>query len=161
MTQLRFRHAARALLLDGDDHTLLVRFVFPSGIQVWALPGGGLDPGETVEAGLRRELAEELGLVDFEIGPHIWSREHVIPMVTGHDGQRDTIHLVRVDRFDPSPQIGWARMRAEFVHELRWWTIDEIVDAGDAIRFAPGRLGQLLVDLGHHGPPTTPIDTGV
>jgi ADP-ribose pyrophosphatase YjhB (NUDIX family) len=160
VTQVRFRQAARAVILDPDDHALLVRFVFPSGIEAWALPGGGLDPGETVEAGLRRELAEELGLVEFEIGPHIWNREHVIPMITGHDGQRDTIHLVRVEHFDPVPQIGWDRMRAEFVHEMRWWSPAEIAAAHDR-RFAPARLARLLDELLASGPPCVPIDTGI
>ena len=28
----------------------------------WVIPGGGLDPGESLEAGLERELMEELGV---------------------------------------------------------------------------------------------------
>ena len=28
----------------------------------WAIPGGGLDPGESLENGLRREMREELGV---------------------------------------------------------------------------------------------------
>ena len=28
----------------------------------WSIPGGGLDPGETIEQGVRRELTEELGI---------------------------------------------------------------------------------------------------
>ena len=28
----------------------------------WAIPGGGLDPGESLEDGLRREIHEELGI---------------------------------------------------------------------------------------------------
>lgn len=28
----------------------------------WAIPGGGLDPGEPLEAGLKREIYEELGI---------------------------------------------------------------------------------------------------
>jgi ADP-ribose pyrophosphatase YjhB (NUDIX family) len=163
----RFRQAARALLLDPADHVLLVRFEFPTA-SIWALPGGGLDDGETPEVGLRRELHEELGLSDFVLGPHIWNREHVIPMMTGHDGQQDRIHLVRVERFDPEPTIGWDRLRAEHVHEIRWWSLDELDDVStdlelrpDEIRFAPRRLAGLVRDVVAHGPPTTPIDTGV
>ena len=156
---LRFRRAVRALVLDPDDHALLVRFEFPSA-TVWALPGGGLDDGETPEEGLRRELHEELGLTDFELGPHIWNREHVIPMMTGHDGQRDQIHLVRVERFAPEPTIGWEQMRAELVHELRWWRLADIAAATE-IRFAPRSLHRLMTGLLIDGVPTEPIDTGI
>ena len=147
-------------MIDDDDHLLLVKFVFPSGIEAWALPGGGLETGETPEEGLRRELHEELGLTEVDIGPHVWSREHVIPMTSGHDGQRDRIHLVRTARFEPEPVIGWERMRAEFVFEMRWWTLAEL-EADVGTRFAPRRLAELYRAFLHDGPPSTPIDTGI
>ena len=157
---LRFREAVRALILSRDDELLLARFVFPSGVEVWALPGGGLEDGETPEEGLRRELREELGLVDVEIGPHVWNREHIVPMRTGHDGQRDRVHLVRVERFEPTPSIGWEAMRDEYVFELRWWTVDDIRSRPD-LRFVPRRLVPHLARLLADGPPTSPIDVGV
>jgi ADP-ribose pyrophosphatase YjhB (NUDIX family) len=156
---LQIRQAVRGLLLDPSDAVLLVRFEFPAATW-WALPGGGLDDGESAEVGLRRELHEELGLTDFELGPHIWNREHIIPMITGHDGQLDQIHLVRVDRFEPEPMIGWERLRAENVHEIRWWNLAEIGAAND-IRFAPTALFDLLTDLLMYGAPGEPIDTGI
>ena len=157
MTPLRFRQAVRALILDPADHVLLVRFVFPSGVEAWALPGGGLEDGESHDVGLRRELREEIGLTGFEIGPHIWNREHVFPMSSGHDGQRDRIHLVRAERFEPEPAIGWDAMRAEYVHEIRWWTLAEI-DAHRHLRFTPRSLAELLARLLSDGAPTSPIE---
>lgn len=158
---LVLRQAVRALMLDEHDHLLLVRYEFPTA-TVWGLPGGGLQPGESYEDGLRRELREELGLVDVPIGPHVWNREHVIPMTTGHDGQRDQVYLVRLSRFDPVPEIGWAAMRQEYVHEARWWSLAEIESATAArVLFSPRRLAALAKDLLAGGPPLTPIDTGV
>lgn len=164
---VRLRTAVRALLVDDEGHVLLARYEFPAG-TVWALPGGGLDDGESTEAGLRRELDEELGLSSFDLGPHIWNREHIIPMSTGHDGQRDTIHLVRIGRFDPRPRIGWDALRAEHVHELRWWSPVELGSMPTALeirhgetRFAPRRLAELVRLLLDDGPPSTPIDTGI
>jgi 8-oxo-dGTP diphosphatase len=157
---LSIRPAVRALLLDEGDHILLARFEFPTA-TVWALPGGGLESDEDPTEGLKRELHEELGLDDPEIGPHIWTRLHIIPMNTGHDGQRDHIHLVRIARFEPVPTIGWDRLRAELVHEMRWWSLTEIEQARHTTLFAPRNLAQLTRTLLRVGPPTTPIETGV
>jgi 8-oxo-dGTP diphosphatase len=166
---LRIRQAVRALLLTPAAEVLLVRFEFPTR-QVWALPGGGLDPGEDHLTALHRELAEETGLLDADVGPHIWTREHVIPFVDGtYDGQRDQIHLVRTERFEPVPAIGWEQMRAERVHEMRWWTVDEISSqaarraAGDAdvIGFAPASFSDVLQQLLRDGIPAAPLVTGV
>ena len=157
---LSIRQAVRALLLDEHDHLLLVRFEFPTA-TVWALPGGGLEPDEDPTDGLRRELHEELGLDDPEIGPYIWTRLHIIPMNTGHDGQRDHVHLVRIERFEPVPAIGWDRLRAELVHEMRWWSLTEIEQAPEATLFAPRNLAQLTRTLLRDGPSSTPIETGV
>ena len=47
-------------------------------------------------------------------------------------------------------------MNAEFVHELRWWTIDEIA-ASDAF-FVPVGLHSLVTTLLRDGPPADSID---
>ena len=51
-------------------------------------------------------------------------------------------------------------MNAEFVHELRWWTLDEIA-ASDAV-FVPHRSALAAVTtLLRDGPPADPIDVSV
>ena len=158
---LHLRQAVRALLFDEDDHVLLVRYEFPTA-TVWGLPGGGLQPDEEHLAALRRELREELGLIDVMVGPHVWNREQVIPMTTGHDGQRDRIYLVRMPRFEVVPEIGWEAMRAELVHEARWWSLDEIErDTASHVLFSPRRLAALARELLRDGTPAAPIDTGI
>ena len=47
-------------ILVEDGKVLLVKEVLRERSR-WNLPGGGLEPGETIEAGLIRELREETG----------------------------------------------------------------------------------------------------
>lgn len=159
---LRIREAARALVLDPDDRVLLVRFEFPAGTR-WALPGGGLEPGESHIDALHRELAEEAGLHDAPIGPLVWTRLHIVPFTDGRwDGQREHIHLVRAPAFEPAPALSWEVLHAEHLHEVRWWTIDEIEQStDDPRRFAPRGLAVHLRTLLTDGPPNPPVDVGV
>jgi ADP-ribose pyrophosphatase YjhB (NUDIX family) len=54
------RNAVRAIILR-DDHILLLRKEYEDGSELYALPGGGQDTGETLEISLRRECREEIG----------------------------------------------------------------------------------------------------
>lgn len=158
---LRIRQAVRAIVRSPDQQVLLVRFEFPTGTR-WALPGGGLDPGETHESALHRELEEELGLRGVTIGPHIWNRLHIIPFINGaYDGQCEQIHLVEVDDvFEPTPRLSWEQLNSEYVFELRWWRLADIESATDVV-FVPASLSTLLRSLFEDGPPIAPIDVPV
>jgi len=165
MTELRIRQAVRALLVTPEQAVLLVRFEFATA-TVWALPGGGLEPGEDHLTALRRELIEEVGLHDVAIGAHVWTREHVIPFEDGRwDGQRDIVHVVATERFEPQPALSWDQLRAERLHEIRWWTLDEIeavtADPAAAVVFAPRRMGELLRLLERDGIPESPLASGI
>jgi 8-oxo-dGTP pyrophosphatase MutT (NUDIX family) len=160
VTEIRIREAARAVVLDGDERVLLTRFEFPDRPRVWTTVGGGLEPGETYEDAVRRELAEEAGLQVTELGPCIWTRDHLIAHPVDFDVQRERFFLVRTPAFEPAPHHTWAQLKAEGMTEIRWWTIAGILGA-TGVRFGPRRLGPLLEDLLRDGPPAEPIDVGI
>ena len=156
----RHRDGVRALVLDQDDRVLLVRFEFPSGETVWATPGGGVDRGESDDAALRRELAEEAGLDDAPIGPLVWTRFHEWKDLTPRwDGQHERYYVVRADAFDPAPRFSAEELAAEHVHGIRWWTPEELAASDES--FSPRRLPELLATLRREGPPAAPVDVGV
>jgi len=150
------RPAARALVLDRRDRTLLVLFRDDTGQTWWATPGGGVNQGETLEQTIRRELAEEAGLVDFELGPEIWRRDPTYAWYGRIYHQRERIHLVRVEEHEPAPTIDLA---AEHVHDVRWWTLPELEAAEEQL--VPQSLPQRLRELLEHGPPPEPVDIGI
>lgn len=156
---MRLRQAARAVVLDPADRILLVRFQFPAR-TVWATPGGGIDGGETHEQAIVRELAEEAGLEEVELGPWIWTRTHVFPFESGRwDGQQERYVLVRTPAFEPAPRFTPDELAAEFVTAVRWWTQAELAAAEEL--FAPRRLPELVAALLRDGPPGEPVDAGV
>ena len=150
------RPAVRALVLDRSDRTLLVQFRDATGQIWWATPGGGLGTGESEVESLRRELAEEIGLVDLVLGPAIWTREHTFAWNGRILRQRERIYLVRVDEHLPAPTVD---LRAEHVHELRWWTLAELEATHEEL--VPRTLPARIHDLLEQGPPLEPIDVGV
>lgn len=67
---VRHRGSVAALAVHEDGRVVLVRqYRYPVNEEVWELPAGRLDPGETPAAGARRELEEEVGLRARELEP--------------------------------------------------------------------------------------------
>ncbi|MEV4171548.1 NUDIX domain-containing protein [Nonomuraea sp. NPDC049709] len=56
-----------AIIFDASDRLLLIKRGHPPGMGLWSVPGGRLEPGETDEAGVCREVLEETGL-EVEVG---------------------------------------------------------------------------------------------
>ncbi|KAB1196527.1 MULTISPECIES: NUDIX hydrolase [Haloferax] len=52
-------YGAHTVVRRDDDEILLVRH---EGVDLWVLPGGGVDEGETFRDAARRELDEEAGI---------------------------------------------------------------------------------------------------
>ena len=126
------RPAVRALLVDERDRVLLMRWDRTHGSTFWITPGGGVEPGETSEEALRRELREEAGLNDPVQGDLVWSTEFVIPeyATSRHRAwlrQRDDVYLVRVQ----AEEVDVPDLVDEGVTDYRWWTLDELDRSDD------------------------------
>lgn len=137
------RTAARALVLDDDGRTLLVQYRRPVGDDTWwGTPGGGVDPGESDEEALARELREEIGLHELEVGPLLYEHVGEFPWDRRLFRQVNRTYLVRVHEHEPHATIDLA---AEGVVDVRWWSRDEL-EVGDA-QFAPPDLVERVRNL--------------
>jgi 8-oxo-dGTP diphosphatase len=120
---------AGALVRDGRvllAHRSPARRWYP---DVWDLPGGHLEPGESAEQALVRELAEELGV-------------RVRSCTPVGDVEEPGLRLAvwRVDRWDGEPVN-----RAPDEHdELRWCTAADLAVLATAHARYPALLSGLL-----------------
>jgi TDG/mug DNA glycosylase family protein len=128
---LPIRRGVRAVVVDPDGRVLLLRYGSDHDLW-WITPGGGIDPGESDEQALRRELREELAIDDFELGRLLFERERHFLGEPGYGGQTNRSYLVRVPPFE-------ARVISE-AEEARWFALDEL----DALPTSPYDLPELL-----------------
>jgi TDG/mug DNA glycosylase family protein len=114
---LPIRRAVRALVVAPDRRVLMLHYANEYD-EWWIPPGGGLDPGESDDAGLRRELREEIGLEDFDIGPLLIEHRRYFLLEDAFGGQLNRIYLVRVPAFE-------ARVVSE-ARDARWFTLEDL-----------------------------------
>ncbi len=92
MEPIETRLVPRAGVIAAIFHAgrlLLVRRAKPPYKGFWALPGGGIEPGEEARAAILRELAEETGLE-----PEIYGACGVADVILKDESGRVTAHHV-------------------------------------------------------------------
>jgi len=116
-----------------NGRVLLVRRGRGAGVGLWAVPGGRVEWGETLEDAARREVAEETGL-DVRLGPVVWTGESIGP------GSPPEWHFTLVD-FVGFRVTGEA-VAADDAADVRWVTTSE---AGrlDLVDSMPSLLARL------------------
>lgn len=83
----------RGLVLDADGRVFLVKHSYVPG---WHLPGGGVEPGETLLEALARELREEGNIVAGKT-PELYAMYY-----NDKDSDRDHVALYVIEDFTQS-----------------------------------------------------------
>ncbi|MDB5442712.1 MAG: mutator MutT protein [Phenylobacterium sp.] len=144
---MRRRLTARVLLFDPDHRLLMMKGRLPSapeGPGAWFTVGGGALPGETVQEAAAREIAEETGFQEFELGPVVWRREGALALAAETVWMDEHYIVARCRGGDPV-RHGWQPDEQALIDDIRWWTHDELVAAEDLV-FPPG-LADMLPDV--------------
>jgi len=82
------------LVVDANNRVLLCRMAANRGVfpGQWALPGGGVEPGERIEDALHRETREELGVELASVTPLLF--KDAVLEKTRDDGTHQLMHMV-------------------------------------------------------------------
>lgn len=139
-------------MLTPDEQVLLMRLEI-EGRSFWIAPGGGLEPGETPQQALARELYEEVGLTSAMIGPLLWRRQHTTTLFGNRWCQYEDYFLVETARFDP---VLRDIREARHLREFRWWDLHALFGTDQTI--TPVSLAQIIDDYLRDGAPS---DLGV
>jgi ADP-ribose pyrophosphatase YjhB (NUDIX family) len=151
------RRAARVAVLTADGDILLLRYDNPEVGVHWAMPGGGLDPGETPREGARREVREETGWADVEPGPLLCTWEHDFTRGAVPVRQHEHVYVAHAPRRPLAGDVTAAHA-ADGILGARWWTPAELAATTDALW--PPTLSGLLADFRAHGPRDPAPDLG-
>jgi 8-oxo-dGTP pyrophosphatase MutT (NUDIX family) len=127
------------LLLDPDGRILLLGYDDDLG-RYWALPGGGLEPGESHAEAAVREVAEEVGIA-IELGPELWTAQRAIVHSGGAFVQYERVWLARVgaEQLAVAARADLAVSHAaDDIRGFRWFDARALVECPD--RFTPPEL---------------------
>lgn len=144
---MKTRFTARAVMLDPDDRVLLFEFQMPEGMFVesprrfWATPGGAIEADEDARVAVAREVREETGHSEFEVGPELWIGEQTLNFNGVPTFCRERFFLIRTDVLDIR-RDDWTELERRVMRGHRWWRVEDL-KATSEIVFPPS-FGNLI-----------------
>ena len=135
------------MLVDSQHRVLVFRHMQIDGGTFWALPGGGLEAGESFEQAAIREAGEELGVIARSVR-YLW---------TGVAEFRFEDHPIEQEEqyFILDADAPWSFARVAEMHkregivEARWWSAPELERTSETV-FPRDLAAKLSASLPNH-----------
>ena len=95
----------------NDKEQILIDRRLPEGAMagLWEFPGGKIEPGETIEECIKREIDEELA-IDIEIGEHLVTIDHTYTDLRVTLTVHECRHVQRVPQALECDEIRWVNL---------------------------------------------------
>lgn len=123
------RHGVVAIVFENDKLLIIRRSPLVRAPNLLCLPGGGIEPGESLNEAMRREMLEELNLA-VQVNEHLWTS------VTRWGTRLEWMICSRVDETEPQPNP-WE------VSEYLWLTLEELRVRDDLLGSLPDFLAAI------------------
>jgi len=123
----KYRKNTAAFIINNKDEVLLIQRANEKDVH-WQFPQGGIEPGETEEQAVAREVREETGIKDYEIisihpdsHTYDWSSWHKLN--GGYKGQSQTIFFIKHNGTNED-----VHLDPEEISHHMWVYIDDVID---------------------------------
>ena len=129
------RNQARGFVLNDAGQVVLVKYedtepvnpAEPDILKYWVLPGGGIEPGETYEQAVAREVLEETGVEVTEVGRRI----HVLEKELIYAGKLHRMHAEYYLSRCAGQPVASNCDPGEGIVDVRWWSYEEILTSDE------------------------------
>jgi len=125
-----FYFAQKAFIIKGDKILLIKKSADdPHQPNKWEVPGGRMDFGEEVDAHIKREVLEEVGIVINPLEPfHIWQWQLQNKSKEDEQINIQIVAVTRICETDSEEFNAKGQVEDDFIGKIKWVPINDMKD---------------------------------
>lgn len=146
--------------IDGSNWNLRKKDGSPFSIH-WMTLGGKIEENEDVFSAAKREIFEEAGITDLNIGPVIWIEDYYLWFNNELAHYKNTYVVAHTKQKTLSFE-NFTENEKQYIIDMKWFSYDEIKESKESIHPAhPLLLKTYLPDILKGNYPKIPLNFSV